>query len=92
MSIDTTDHQTRSAIRDCAEALHHMRIAFERAAEELARYAQRYESAEGLRDKANVLNWAIGYAAGSPGSNLRVDIAANAQAKLHAIAQSALTV
>jgi hypothetical protein len=87
MSLDPTEHQIRTAIGDGADALKHMRIALERAAEELARYEQRYETAESLRDKANVINWAIGYAAGSPGSNLRIDLAASAQAKLHAIAR-----
>lgn len=87
MNIETTDRHIRTAILDGAESLQHIRVAFERAAEELARYAQRYDAAESLRDKINALNGAIGYAAGSPGWNLRLDIAAGAQAKLHALAQ-----
>lgn len=72
----------RLAIEQGADALENVRRAFERAAEELAHYQQRYRDAETLNDRASVLNWAIGYAAGATGSNMRLDMVAGAQAAL----------
>ena len=79
-----------SAIRDGAEALQRAREALERAVEEIKRYEARYDdtrvetfgATSPMQAKADVLNWALGYIASSILGNARLDLIADAQAKL----------
>jgi hypothetical protein len=83
------DLETRIALRHGADALTHMREAIERAAQELVRYEGQYHETDRLADKAKVLNWAIQHLCTSIMGNARIDLAADAQAQLHALATRA---
>ncbi len=84
--INRLDLETHFALRNGAEALQCMRTAIERAAQEIARYEVQFQEAAGFDQKANVLNWAINHICTSIMGNARIDLAAGAQAELHAIA------
>ncbi len=62
-----------------------MREAIERAAQEIARYEVQFQEATDLGQKAKVLNWAINHLCTSIMPNARIDLAAGAQAELHAL-------
>jgi hypothetical protein len=67
----------------CArEALAKARSTLERALRELDRYARRFEEAESLRDKADVMNGTLNELACNITPNLRLDLIASAQAEL----------
>ena len=84
------EYENEAAIRAGREALQHARETLERAAEDIKRYEERYENAEPetldgrslMLTKANVLGWALGYIASSILGNTRLDLIADAQAKL----------
>ena len=84
-----TDLETSIALRHGAQALRCMREALEYAAQEIARYEQQFEKADDLDMKAKTLNWAINYICTSVMNNARIELAAAAQAELHAIAKRA---
>ena len=87
--INQLDLETRFALRNGADALQCMREAIERAAQEIARYEEQFQNADGLDQKAKVLNWAINHVCTSIMGNARIDLAAGAQAGLHALAKRA---
>ena len=64
------------------EAIAQARATLERALREIDSYAERYDSADALRDKTKVLNWTLNYLATSITPNLRLDLIADAQAEL----------
>ena len=77
-----TDYDIEYATRSGHDALANARATLERALAELDRYITRYEDAEDIKDKANVLNWALGHLATYVPNNVRLDIIATAQAEL----------
>jgi phage shock protein A len=64
------------------EALAQARATLERALRELDGYTSRFEQAESMRDKADVMNWALNALACGITPNLRLDLIASAQAEL----------
>ncbi len=76
------DYEIEYATRSGHHALSNARATLERALAELDRYITRYEDAEDIKDKANVLNWALGHLATYVPSNVRLDMIATAQAEL----------
>ncbi len=64
------------------EALTNARATLERGLAELDRYIAQYEEVDGLKDKANVLNWTLNHLATYVASNVRLDLFASAQAQL----------
>lgn len=88
-NINGLDLETHLALRNGAEALHCMREAIERAAQEIARYEAHFQNADDLDQKAKVLNWAINHVCSSIMGNARIDLAAGAQAELYALAKRA---
>lgn len=64
------------------EAIAQARATLERALREIDSYAERYDSADALRDKTKVLNWTLNYLATGVTPNLRLDLIADAQAEL----------
>ena len=76
------DYEIEYATRSGHDALSNARATLERALAELDRYITRYEDAEDIKDKANVLNWALGHLATYVPSNVRLDMIATAQAEL----------
>ena len=80
------DLETRIALRHGANALQCMREALERAAKEIARYEGQFAEADDLDKKAKALNRAINHLCTSVMNNARIDLAADAQAELCAIA------
>ena len=64
------------------EALTNARATIERALAELDHYIARYEEVDGLKDKADVLNWTLNHLATYIPNNVRLDLIAGAQAEL----------
>ena len=87
MMIDENELERRIAIQKGADALKQLRAAFDRASRDLAQYESRYEEVDGLKDKAQVLNWALNLVSTGILPNARLDLTACAQAELHAIAK-----
>ena len=76
------EFQTLHAEHRAREALAQARSTLERALRELDRYTSRFEEAESLRDKADVMNWTLNELACNITPNLRLDLIASAQAEL----------
>ena len=76
------DYNTRYAETSGRDALANARATMQRALEELDRYIARYDEAEQLKDKANVLNWTLSHLATYIPNNVRLDMIAGAQAEL----------
>ena len=72
-------HYAETSGRD---ALANARATMQRALEALDRYIARYDEAESLKDKANVLNWTLNHLATYVPNNVRLDLIASAQAEL----------
>jgi uncharacterized protein (DUF58 family) len=87
MMIDEHELERRIAIQKGTDALKQLRAAFDRASRDLAQYEARYEQADALQDKAQVLNWALNLVSTGVLPNARLDLTACAQAELHAIAR-----
>ena len=81
------DYLIDAAQRNAREALAQARSTLERALRELDRYTSRFEEAESLRDKADVMNWTLNELACNITPNLRLDLIANAQAELASVAK-----
>lgn len=77
-----TQYQTEYATQSGHDALTRARATMQSALAELDHYISRYENAEGLKDKANVLNWTLGHLATYVPNNVRLDLLATAQAEL----------
>lgn len=86
-TINRRDLEMGLTLRKGAEALQHMREAIERTAQEIARYELQFQEAASFDEKAKVLNWAINHLCTSILPNARIDLAASAQAELHALGQ-----
>ncbi len=80
----TTEAQYTSRYAETSgrDALANARATMQRALEELDRYIERYDEAEQLKDKANVLNWTLSHLATYIPNNVRLDMIAGAQAEL----------
>ena len=80
----TTEAQYTSRYAETSgrDALANARATMQRALEELDRYIARYDEAESLKDKANVLNWTLSHLATYVPNNVRLDLIAGAQAEL----------
>ena len=76
------DYEVEYATRSGHDALANARATLERALVELDHYITRYEDAQEIKDKANVLNWALGHLATYVPNNVRLDMIATAQAEL----------
>jgi len=76
------DFQAQHAEHRAREALAQARSTLERALRELDRYTNRFEEAESLREKADVMNWTLNELACNITPNLRLDLIASAQAEL----------
>ena len=76
------EFQALHAEHRAREALAQARSTLERALRELDRYTARFDEAESLRDKADVMNWTLNELACNITPNLRLDLIASAQAEL----------
>ena len=76
------DYMAQHAETQGREALANARTTMERALAELDHYIARYEEVEGLKNKANVLNWTLNHLATYVPNNVRLDLIAGAQAEL----------
>jgi hypothetical protein len=72
----------RLAESDGKEAIARARAALVRALEELDLYSEKYEAAENSMRRAEILNWTLHYLSTGITPNLRLDMLANAQARL----------
>lgn len=89
MSTEFDDHafNMRRAITHGEDALINIRQALEHALREIERCQARYQAAP-LHEKPRVLNHALSTACTWAIVNARIDLAADAQAALHVIAQA----
>ena len=85
------DLETRIALRHGANALQCMREALERAAKDIACCEAQFVETDDLSRKAKVLNRAIIRICTGVINNARIDLAADAQAELSAVAYRAET-
>ena len=76
------DYEIEYATRSGHDALSNARATLERALAELDRYITRYEDAEDIKDKANLLNWALEHIATYVPNYVRLYIIPIAQAEL----------
>jgi len=76
------EYQTQYAETLGRDALANARATMQRALEELDRYIARYDEAEQIKDKANVINWTLSHLATYVPNNVRLDLIARAQAEL----------
>lgn len=72
----------RLAESDGKEAIARARAALTRALEELDLYSEKYDAAENSMRRAEILNWTLHYLSTGITPNLRLDMLANAQARL----------
>ena len=84
--MDEPDWAKRLADNDGKEALARAREILVRALEELDLYSEKFEAAESPLRRAEVLNWTLHYLSTGIMPNLRLDMLANAQAKLTSLA------
>jgi hypothetical protein len=89
MNTDTDhpDLETRIALRLAADALRCMRESLERAANEIEHFEAQFQKVDSLSRKAKILNAAIIRMCTGVINNARIDLAADAQAELRAIAE-----
>lgn len=76
----------RLAEGDGKEAIARARAALVRALEEIDLYSEKYDAAENSIRRAEVLNWTLHYLSTGITPNLRLDMLANAQARLTCLA------
>jgi hypothetical protein len=86
MHTSKSEFTKRLAENDGKEALARARTTLVRALEELDNYSNKFEAANDSRLKAEILNWALNFLSSSITNNLRLDLLANAQAKLTSLA------
>jgi hypothetical protein len=80
--MNLTEHEAKFAQAGAREALGNARATIERALVELDSYIDRYEEAESLTGKADVMNWTLNHLSTYMANNLRLDTLARAQAAL----------
>ena len=76
------EFQALHAEHRAREALAQARSTLERALRELDRYTNRFEEAESLREKADVMNWTLNELACNITPNLRLDLIASARRRV----------
>jgi len=80
--MNDADYMAQQAETQGLEALTNARATIERALAELDHFIARYEEVDGLRRKADVLNWTLNHLATYVPNNVRLDLIAGAQAEL----------
>jgi hypothetical protein len=86
MHTNKSEFTKRLAENDGEEALARARATLVRALEELDNYINKFEAANDSRLKAEILNWTLNFLSSSIANDLRLDLLANAQAKLTSLA------
>lgn len=76
------EYEIEYATSNGRAALANARATLDRAMAELDHYITRFDEADGLRNKADVLNWALNHLATYIPSNVRLDVIATAQTEL----------
>lgn len=71
---------------DGKDALARAKATLKRALEEIDLYSEKYDAAENSIRRAEVLNWTLHYLSTGITPNLRLDMLANAQARLTCLA------
>jgi hypothetical protein len=84
---EVDEFEKNHAIQSGALILKNMRAEHERAARELALYEDRYQAVSSLSERAQLLRAAIAFFSNSVLPNNRLDLAAEAQAELYALAR-----
>ncbi len=76
------EYEARFADTSARDALSNARAVLEKALAELDHYITRYEDADGLTNKADIVNWTINHLTTYIAMNVRLDTLAGAQAAL----------
>lgn len=79
--------QGQYLVKQVAERLQAAVNTLQRCMYEVDRYCERFSEAATDRERAQVVNWAINYLVCSITPNLRIDLLADSQAQLAALAQ-----
>jgi hypothetical protein len=79
--------QGQYVVKQAAERLQDAVNTLQRCMFEVERYGERYSEADTDRERAQVVNWVINYLVCSITPNLRIDLLADSQAQLAALAQ-----
>jgi hypothetical protein len=79
--------QGQYLVKQAAERLQDAVNTLQRCMCEVERYGERLSEASTDRERAQVVNWAINYLVCSITPNLRIDLLADSQAQLAALAQ-----
>ncbi len=78
--------QRQYAVTQAKERLQDAVNTLQRSMYELEVYIERFEQAETERERSQVVNWAVNYLVCSITPNLRIDLLADSQAQLAALA------
>jgi DNA-binding transcriptional regulator YbjK len=78
--------QKQYAVTQAKERLQDAVNTLQRSMYELEVYIERFEQAETERERSQVVNWAVNYLVCSITPNLRIDLLADSQAQLAALA------
>lgn len=79
--------QGQYQVKQAAERLQAVVNTLQRCMYEVEHYGERFSEAATNRERAQVVNWAINYLVCSITPNLRIDLLADSQAQLAALAQ-----
>ena len=80
--MNEADYYARQADSDARDALTNARATMQRALSELENYIDRYDNAEQLKEKADIINWTLNHLATYVPNNVRLDVIASSQARL----------
>ncbi len=78
--------QKQYAVNQAKERLQDAVNTLQRSMYELEVYIERFDQAETERERSQVVNWAVNYLVCSITPNLRIDLLADSQAQLAALA------
>jgi len=78
--------QKQYAVNQAKERLQDAVNTLQRSMYELEVYIERFDEAETERERSQVVNWAVNYLVCSITPNLRIDLLADSQAQLAALA------
>jgi DNA-binding transcriptional regulator YbjK len=78
--------QRQYAVNQAKERLQDAVNTLQRSMYELEVYIERFDQAETERERSQVVNWAVNYLVCSITPNLRIDLLADSQAQLAALA------
>lgn len=81
--MDRKDYEQEHAVKNGREAFDAVTEALERALREVRKYSEWYDQADNNKERADTLQYTIGYVTSNILGNMRIDLLAARQAELH---------